>query len=123
MSAQTEPMPGGPAAKPSLFDEGIAGFLRHREVRAVLYQIVTIAVLFALVAWMGNNVVRNLQALGKDFDFGFLSLPASYDINQTPIAYDSRSSHGRAMLVGIINTGLVAVVGLFLPASSGSSSA
>ncbi|MEK9671672.1 MAG: ABC transporter permease subunit [Rhodospirillaceae bacterium] len=70
------------------------------------------AVLFSFLAYIINNAVLNLQALGKTFSFDFLNEPASYDINQTLIDYTSRSTHGRAMLVGILNTALVAFCGI-----------
>ncbi|MEL6122065.1 MAG: ABC transporter permease subunit, partial [Pseudomonadota bacterium] len=58
--------------------------------------------------------LANLAALGKEFGFSFMTQPAGYDINQRPIEYDSRDSHARAAVVGIMNTLLVAVVGCFL---------
>ena len=85
---------------------------RNKETRSVIIQIVTIALLFAFFAYIINNAVLNLQALGKTFSFDFLKEPASYDINQALIEYTSRSSHARAMLVGILNTALVAVCGI-----------
>lgn len=105
---------GGGGSPPSIFSGGIGGFLRHREVRGVLYQILTIAILFAGFGWMANNVVDNLQALGKDFSFQFLGNQAGYDISQSLIKYSSLDSNGRAMLVGIMNTALVAFCGVIL---------
>jgi general L-amino acid transport system permease protein len=58
-----------------------------------------------------NNTIQNLSALGKDFDFGFLGSRAGYDINQALISYSNDSTHGRAAVVGILNTLLVAVLG------------
>ena len=49
--------------------------------------------------------------LGKDVSFNFLFLRAGYDINQRLIPYSSDSTHGRAAVVGILNTLLVAFVG------------
>src|SRR3546814_7041368 len=57
------------------------------------------------------NAVANLEQLGKTFGFGFLWEPASYDINQALISYTSRDTHFRAAVVGLINTGLIAVAG------------
>ena len=85
-----------------------------KESRSVLIQIVTIAALFALLVYLGFNAYVNLTAIGKDLSFEFLSQPASYDINQTLIEYNSRSSHFRAMIVGLLNTLLVAVCGIIL---------
>ena len=70
--------------------------------------------LFAVLAYLARNAVVNLESIGKGFSFSYLWEPASYDINQTLIEYTSRSSHFRAMLVGIINTLLVAACGIVL---------
>ena len=85
---------------------------RNKESRSVILQILTIAVLFAFLAYIVNNALLNLAALGKTFSFDFLGLPASYDINQRLIEYTSQSTHFRAMLVGILNTLLVAFFGV-----------
>ena len=79
--------------------------------RSITIQSVALLVLVAAFAWLINNTVQNLSALGKDFDFGFLSSRAGYDINQMLIPYDNSMSHGRAALVGIMNTLLVAIMG------------
>ena len=70
------------------------------------------ALLFAFLAYIINNAVLNLAVLGKTFSFDFLGFPASYDINQRLIEYTSQSTHFRAMLVGILNTALVAFFGI-----------
>ena len=85
---------------------------RNKDARSVILQILTIALLFAFLAYIVNNAVLNLAALGKTFSFDFLGLPASYDINQRLIEYNSQSTHFRAMLVGILNTALVAFFGI-----------
>jgi len=72
-----------------------------------------VLILFALF-WLGRNIVANLEELGKDFDFGFLWSRAGYDINQRLIEYSNDSTHGRAAIVGILNTLLVAVLGCAL---------
>jgi general L-amino acid transport system permease protein len=82
-----------------------------KRYRAVLMQILVIAGVFAIVAFLAANAVANLEALGKTFGFNFLWAPASYDINQALIPYNSRDTHFRAAVVGLINTGLVAVAG------------
>ncbi|MBT6278235.1 MAG: amino acid ABC transporter permease, partial [Chromatiales bacterium] len=93
-------------------DGGLLRFWRDKRIRAVITQILVIAGLFAFLGYIGSNAITNLEALGKDFGFEFLVSPASYDINQTLIEYDSRSPHYRAAMVGILNTLLVAVCGV-----------
>ena len=79
--------------------------------RSLTIQVVAMVILVLLASWLISNTIQNLQSLGKDFDFGFLGTPAGYDINQQLIAYDNQMSHGRAAIVGILNTLLVAFLG------------
>ncbi len=85
-----------------------------KENRSIIVQILAALALLWLFGSMILNAIHNLEVLGKGFSFNFLWQPASYDINQTLIEYTSRSSHFRAMLVGIINTLLVAFAGVVL---------
>ncbi len=88
---------------------------RDEAARGVAIQILVLLAVFASIAWMVGNVVANFAALDKTFGFSFLwRLPANYDINQTLIDYSNRDTHLRAALVGLINTGLVAFVGIIL---------
>ncbi len=88
--------------------------INDKELRSVFIQVVTIALLFAFIAYIARNAVVNLETIGKGYSFDFLYQPSNYDINQTLIEYDSRSPHWRAAIVGILNTLLVAVVGVIL---------
>ena len=91
----------------------IARLWSNQETRSVIVQIVTMAIVFALLALVLRNVAINLEAIGKEFSFDFLSAPAAYDITFSPfIDYTSRDSHLTAAAVGILNTLLVAVCGI-----------
>ena len=86
---------------------------RNKEARSVIVQILTVAVVCALVAIGLHNVAVNLEAIGKEFSFDFLTAPAAYDITFSPfIDYNSRETHLVAAAVGILNTLLVAVCGI-----------
>ena len=87
---------------------------RDEHSRSVIIQILAVVLIFGLFTYLVRNAVVNLEAIGKGFSFGYLQEPASYDINQHLIEYTSRSTHFRAMLVGILNTLLVAVSGIVL---------
>jgi general L-amino acid transport system permease protein len=82
--------------------------------RSTFLQIIALVLVMLSILWLVNNVAQNLAALGKDFSFGFMSGPSSYDINQRLIDYTSRSSHSTAAVVGLLNTLLVAVIGCIL---------
>jgi general L-amino acid transport system permease protein len=87
------------------------GMLLHdKRYRGYTIQIVALMCLMLAAAWLLDNTVRNLATLGKDFSFSFLWNAAGYDINQRPIAYDSQMTHGRAALVGLLNTIILAVL-------------
>jgi general L-amino acid transport system permease protein len=88
--------------------------LYDTRYRSLTIQVIAVLVFMLAAAWLVNNTVQNLAALGKDFSFAFLGARAGYDISQTLIPYTSDSTHARAALVGIVNTLLVAVVGCFL---------
>ncbi|MDA1326885.1 MAG: ABC transporter permease subunit [Proteobacteria bacterium] len=88
---------------------------REESSRGVIIQILVVLGFFAAIAWLVGNVLTNFAALDKSFGFGFLwELPANYDINQTLIDYNNQDTHARAALVGLINTGLVAIMGIVI---------
>ncbi|MFT5112168.1 MAG: general L-amino acid transport system permease protein [Parasphingorhabdus sp.] len=92
----------------------ISKLWNDKEYREVIIQIIAITAIFAFFFIMARNAVSNLEAIGKDISFSFLWQPSSYDISQHLIEYTSRSTHFRAMLVGIINTLMIAVLGIIL---------
>lgn len=85
-----------------------------KKTRSLIIQIVTMAGILLFFGYMVRNAIVNLEAIGKGFSFSFLFQSASYDINQSFIEYNSRSSHIRATLVGILNTLAVAGGGIIL---------
>jgi general L-amino acid transport system permease protein len=84
------------------------------KIRSIVVQVLFIV----LLVWAGyeiaTNTAANLAKLGKRIDFGFLQSTAGFDIIQTLISYSRESSYGRAILVGLLNTILVASIGIVL---------
>ncbi|KDB04837.1 amino acid ABC transporter permease [Defluviimonas sp. 20V17] len=78
--------------------------------RSLTIQVVFMFLLMAGATWLINNTIYNLHVLGKDFSYTFLWSRAGYDINQRFIAYNSDDTHGRAMLVGLLNTLFIAFI-------------
>lgn len=83
-----------------------------KRYRSNVIQIFVLAGVVLFFSYLISNAAAALAAQQKTFGFDFLFLPASYDINQTLISYTSSDPHWRATLVGILNTGLVAVIGI-----------
>lgn len=79
--------------------------------RSITIQVVTLALFCAGLWWLGNNAYANLDRLGLTPDFGFLNSRAGYDIGETLIPYNSTDTHGRAAVVGILNTLMLAGMG------------
>ncbi len=80
----------------------------------MIIQIVVIIIVLSLLGFFIRNTLNNLELLGREAGYGFLFTPSNYDINQHLIEYSSRSTHLRATVVGLINTGLVALCGIVL---------
>jgi len=79
--------------------------------RSLTIQVVTFILVMAGAAWLVDNTIQNLNQLGKDFNFGFLSNRAGYDIGQQLIPYTNDNTHARALLVGLLNTLWVSILG------------
>ncbi len=79
--------------------------------RSATIQVVALMGFMLAAAWLIDNTITNLESLGKTITFGFFTEPAGYDINQRLLDYQSRDTHLRAALVGLLNTLTVAVLG------------
>ncbi|MFN3955700.1 MAG: amino acid ABC transporter permease [Pararhodobacter sp.] len=88
--------------------------LYDTRYRSYTIQIFALMMLMLGAAWLIDNTVKNLAVLGKDFSFNFLWNTAGYDISQRPVEYNSQMTHGRAALVGFLNTIILAVMACFL---------
>ena len=87
--------------------------LYRPEVRQVLFQIILVVALAALFWMIISNTAANLKRQNIASGFGFWNTTAGFDISQTLIDYTNTSTYGRAFWVGLTNTILVAVIGVF----------
>jgi general L-amino acid transport system permease protein len=76
-------------------------------------QIVFVAVLSWLAYEIVANARANLQAQRIAAGFGFLANTAGFDINQSLISYTGSDTYGRVFVIGLLNTLLVAGIGIF----------
>src|SRR5580692_8096608 len=71
----------------------------------------------AALVWVGYEIVANaranLQSQRITSGFGFLANTAGFDVSQNLIPYSGSDSYARVFLVGLLNTLLVAVIGIF----------
>ncbi len=79
--------------------------------RSFTIQVIVLLLVLMGIAWLVDNTVQNLAAKDKDINFGFLWNRAGYDIEQQLIPYTNDSTHGRAAIIGLLNTLVVAFWG------------
>jgi general L-amino acid transport system permease protein len=107
MTIDTRPPPPQFAAKLRRALGGKAGW------KGFAWQILFVAVL----AFIGYEIVANarvnLQSQRIASGFGFLDNTAGFDISQTLIPYSGSDTYTRVFVVGILNTLLVSVIGIF----------
>ncbi|WP_192246274.1 amino acid ABC transporter permease [Mesorhizobium silamurunense] len=82
------------------------------KIRGLFFQTLVIILLFGSIWWIVHNVIDNLTRLHIASGFQFLRGRAGFDISDTPIAYTSDSTYGRALVVGLLNTIIVAAAGV-----------
>jgi general L-amino acid transport system permease protein len=87
---------------------------RDPRVRAIAYQVLTLLGVVAFAAYIINNTMDNLDRQGIASGFGFLDKPAGFGIPQSLIAYNELSPNWRVFWVGLLNTILVAGIGVAL---------
>ncbi|WP_029040174.1 amino acid ABC transporter permease [Cucumibacter marinus] len=89
-------------------------FFNDPKVRGLLYQVIVIAALVVFVAFIWQNTLANLAKQNKTTGFDFLWDTSGFDVLFSLIPYDRSSYYYQALLVGLLNTGLVAVIGIVL---------
>lgn len=82
------------------------------KARGIFFQVLTVVLLVGFIAWVVHNTAINLQRSNTASGFAFLNGRAGFEIGQSLIPYSSDSTYGRALVVGILNTILVAVTGI-----------
>ena len=84
------------------------------KIRAVFYQLVLLSALLWLGFEFALNAKANLDAQKITSGFGFLDNTAGFGINQSLIAYNEADTYARVFFVGLLNTLLVAAIGIVL---------
>jgi len=84
------------------------------KIKKILPQLLTLLFIVLVFGFFTMNAQENMGARGLEFGFGFLKTQASFDIQFSLIDYDGSHSYARAYLVGLLNTLLVAFIGIIL---------
>lgn len=86
--------------------------LRNQKIRGIIFQLLTVIGLVAFLWYIGTNTVANIEQRGIQTGFGFLNGTAGFGIDQSPIPYTEENTHGRVFIVGLLNTIIIAFVGI-----------
>jgi general L-amino acid transport system permease protein len=87
---------------------------RTRRAQDLAFQGLLLVGVVALVAILATNAMAAIQRQNIATGFAFLNNTAGFDVVQTLIPYNETSTYGRVLLVGVLNTLLVAGIGVVL---------
>jgi general L-amino acid transport system permease protein len=93
--------------------EGRPPFWRDERILAVLSQVIVVALVAGLLYFLYSNLMAALRVrFTNPISFDFWGQTAGFDIKEFLIPYDRASSYGRAFMVGLLNTLIVAIFGV-----------
>jgi general L-amino acid transport system permease protein len=95
--------PAPPAIKLSLNDP---------FVRSIVYQILVVGGVALIIWYLVSNTMANMEARKIASGFGFLNREAGFAISENSIDYSPADTYFRALVVGVLNTLLVAFLGI-----------
>ena len=84
------------------------------KLNKIIPQLVTLLVVVLIFGFFTFNAQVNMDNRGIEFGFGFLTQESSFDVQFSLIDYDGSHSYARAYLVGLLNTLLVAFIGIII---------
>jgi len=89
-------------------------FYRDVRVLAVITQIVFLAIVLLVLGWLLNNLITNSETRGISTSLTWLDQRAGFEPAESVIPYTPDDTYARALLVGLLNTVMVSIVGIFL---------
>lgn len=89
-----------------------AAFFNNPKIRGTIFQAIALGLLVFLAYKGISNAVTNLTNQRIASGFGFLENTAGFGISQALIPWNEAMSYGRAFVVGLLNTLLLAAVGI-----------
>ncbi len=90
------------------------------QARALFFQVLVLGSLLYFGAVIINNTMDNLARQGIASGFGFLDTTAGFAIGYSPfLEYSEENTYARALTVGLLNTVLVAGIGVIFATALG----
>lgn len=88
--------------------------LTDKQFSGLIWQILVVAAVIAVIAWLWSNTVHNLSVRRISTGFAFLGREAGMPIADSWLPYSPKDTYLRAFIVGLANTLRVAVIGIVL---------
>ncbi len=92
-------------AKPAIWNDPV--------YRALFFQVLVLGGVVAIGYYLVSNTLANLARQGIASGFGFMKTTAGFSILMTLIDYSEEDTYFRAFIVSLLNTLLVAGIGIF----------
>ncbi len=86
----------------------------NNKIKKILPQILTLLFVVLILGFFTFNAQVNMDNRGIDFGFGFLKQEASFDIQFSLVEYDGLDPYWWAYVAALLNTLLVASLGIIL---------
>ncbi len=100
-------------------DRGAVSFWNDPKMRSRAFQIILLLLVGVFIYDIAANTARNLASRNIASGYDFLSRTSGFDVVFKLIDYTSNSNYGRALIVGFLNTILVAVLGIVFATALG----
>ena len=92
----------------------LKSLLYDNEVRAIVFQVLAVVVIAYFAYQAFDNMMLNIEQRGIRSGFGFLNDEAGFAVNDNFfLEYSPASTNLQAFYVGIVNTLIVAIAGIF----------
>ena len=93
--------------------QGRPPFWRDERILSVLSQVIVVLIVAGLLYFLYSNLMAALRVrFSNPISFDFWTQTAGFDIKESLLDYSRSSTYGRAFAVGLLNTLVVAVLGI-----------
>ena len=92
----------------------LTSLIFNKSIQGIFYQIVTLGLVILAIYYIVDNTAKNMLSRGLASGFHFLGVEAGFDIQMTLIEYSPTSTYFDSFVVGVLNTLLVAGLGIFV---------
>ena len=90
----------------------ITNLIFNKNVQGIFYQAITLILVILGIYYIVQNTAQNMVERGLASGFNFLGVESQFDIQMTLIEYSPTSTYFDAFIVGLLNTLLVAGIGI-----------